>query len=439
LRLAALATLLVSLTGLACCRPDEPARKTPTGPNVLLLVMDTARADRWALNGCARPTTPRLEALARESVNYRNAWSPCGWTPPAHASLFTGLLPIHHGLDMSTRDHLPDEARTLAEILRDAGYRTACYSDNALVSPSLGLVQGFEDFVPVFTRGPPRESRCHATHREALEWATGMQRRGERFFLFINDIEPHAPYSPPEPFQRRLLRGSPSPEAIAEAVRFHALWELKYCAGQIEMDDAKRALLSDLYDGEIATVDDAVGELVEGLRTAGLLDDTLVIVTSDHGEALGEHHRFGHNLGLDGWLLRIPLLVRWPGGRDGGTTVDDLVRLEDLMPTILEACGIPVPAGLDAVGLRHDLPGRTSTAQRGRPWGPLTAQVIRESGATWLDVSLRTATDGRYLLIRSSDGRDELYDVIADPREETDLAASHPDVVRRLAALPGME
>jgi arylsulfatase A-like enzyme len=198
------------------------------------------------------------------------------------------------------------------------------------------------------------------------------------------------------------------------------------------------ALVGDLYDAEIATLDEAIGELVETLRTDGILDETLVIVAGDHGEALGEHHLAGHAFGMSEVLLRVPLLIRLPGGRKGGTVVDDVVRLVDILPTCLEVCGVDVPPDLDGRSLLSDPGGRVARGALGSPLGlDRMREDFPDADVDSHTAPIRSAFDGRFHYLRHGNGREELYDLRVDRGETRNLVGDHPDVVSRLRSIAG--
>ena len=439
-RAAAVAILVAGAgtTALVACRSAGSPR-----PNVLLLVMDTARGDRCSFDGNPRPTTPRLDEFAKDAVVFREAWSPANWTAPAHASLFTGLRAEHHGLHSGNRSYLASGISTLAERLAAEGWSTASFSNNSVVSQEFGLTQGFETQVPLFDRRDLPYPWAHTTHDEAMLWARREAGAGKPFFLFINDMEPHVPYTPVPEMAARFVRGTPTPEETAAASAYEYPSTLAYCLRVEELTDAQRDLLSDLYDAEIATLDAEIGVLLDRLRADGLLDSTLVVIASDHGENLGEHHMMEHSLGLHRTLLHVPLVVRFPGVFDKGRVVGEVVRLEDVYPTVLETCGISVPPDLDGVSLTRDLAGRVACAvqypQDERREGieklfgsvPAMAPLLR---------GVESAYDGRFHFLRYSDGAEEMFDVADDPGETRDVRSAHPDDVRRLRGLlaPGV-
>jgi arylsulfatase A-like enzyme len=397
--------------------------------------MDTTRGDRCSLNGFERPTTPRLEALAREGVTFRDAWSPAGWTAPAHASLFTGLRPERHRCLISGGSVLADRFDTLAELLADAGYETGCFSHNAYVSERFGLTQGFGTEEPLWRR---KELKARAGHEVAATWALGEHEKGERFFLFVNDMEPHLPYSPARRFAAEFVPAGTPPSVVEDARGFEPLDAMRYMLGRLAISDRKLSLLRDLYDAEIRELDHEVGSLVERLREGGVLDETLVVITSDHGENIGDHGMANHKSSLHRSVRHVPLLVRYPGVYDGGRVVDDVVRLEDVFPTILDLCGVATPAGIHGESLLEGLAGRLSRGYHGKPDRSLVLKIRgRHPGAdtTPIEHSIQAVYDGHHHFIRYSSGKEELYDVRADPAEERDLAGRGLPAVERMRKL----
>jgi arylsulfatase A-like enzyme len=407
-------------------------------PNVVLVVMDTTRADRCSQYGYGRPTTPTMSALAAEGICFRNVWTPSPWTGPSHGSLFTGIRPENHGfLTGRLRSYL-SEMPTLAGWFRDAGYATGCFSNNAFVSPEYGLEQGFEyasrDYEDVNRPYP----NAPATHREALEWAGRALEEGRNFFLFVNDIEPHSPYFPPEKYEAEFM-----PPGISLDLRSHAR-ELapqdlfRHLSRTAPIAPSTIKALGHLYDGEVAYLDNEVGNLRNGIRKMGVLDRTVFVVVADHGESLGEHGMVDHLGSLHWPVLHVPLVIRYPPRFPPGTIREELVRLEDIPPTLLDLCGLQIPEGLDGENLLGPLGGRLGRSC----YLPLPEPIARakKEGATEPDLArlsreIRAVNDGRWHYISYSDGTEELYDLVPDPRETRNLAPVNREEVRRLAAL----
>ncbi|MFN8187977.1 MAG: sulfatase [Gaiellales bacterium] len=436
-------------------------------PNIVLLVMDSARAESMSCYGAPRPTTPHLEDLARESTLYTRASSVGCWTLPVHATLFTGLFPARHGLTIS-RDALPEGFPTLARRLSGAGYDTACFSNNPYISSATGLAQGFrlvEDLwrsnrprgtakprgqvyterlegggpgarlaLPLVRSGlrarsqarrwrswtSTRDSGARTTNDHLRSWLVQRADSNRPFFAFVNYMETHEPYRPPHPFNERFLPGR---SGRIRAARLGSKTAVLAAAarGETEAIDTLRAL----YEGTLAYLDEQIGELVEGLRELGALDDTLLVVTSDHGDSLGEHGHLGHRLFLYEQLVHVPLLVRYPARFPAGARRDPLVQLGDLHPTILELAGAGGEAR-DGVETFVSLLDEGSLARRRYAVAENTAPKALGS------VRMRMLRGDRHKYIWRSDGTRELYDLGEDPGELENLAASRGDLVDEL-------
>ncbi len=441
-------------------------------PNVLLVVIDTARADRFSFDGYARQTTPEIASLASEGAIYERAYTPAPWTLPAHASLFTGLFPSSHGAD-SGHLRLDDGFRTLAELFHDAGYRTLGYAANPWVGRQYGLDQGFDTYEEIWrgVRGGQEDAGAAALNdrlERYLSWREGnAAAREQPFFIFVNYLEPHLPYDPPEPARSRFLSPGTDRSTVERLRRFKHPEEVKYVLGLDGLKPGDLQILSDLYDGEIFYVDHRVGELAAFLRGRGILDRTVLVVTSDHGEAIGEHGFLDHKMSVFEEVLRIPLVVRYPAAVRAGQRIRDPVMLQDLFPTLLGLAGLPPDGGDDRRGrIREALVlqgirglrregarsepgsgGAAATGRSGEP-GPILVsefarpiqflEIIQERFpevriAAW-DRALVAYRAGGEKLHWASDGRHRLYDLVGDPGETTDLSAARPERARELAA-----
>jgi arylsulfatase A-like enzyme len=434
-------------------------------PNVLLIVIDTARADRFSANGYARETTPAIAALGREGAVYLNAYASSPWTLPSHASLFTGLYPSSHGAD-SGHLRLDDRLPLLARRLQEGGYRTVAYVENPWVGKDYNFHLGFDTFDEVWreVRGTEGDMGAAAVLERVERWLDWRQQnddaRRQPFFLFINYFEPHLPYNPPEPERSRFLRrggalireDAPAPEDVERLRRFKHPEEVRQILGVGSLGPDDFRILSDLYDGEIAYVDRRIGEVVEALRRRDLLDGTVIVVTSDHGEMLGEHGFMDHKFTLHEPVLRIPLVMRYPRAITPGQRRGELVLLQDLHPTLLALAGIRNGAGDASRAGRgwppeaRPLPGihRLEPAEiRGRsPEDPLIAEFARPGDFLQVMKGLAAGVDlgrwdralvafrvGETKLIWGSDGLHPLFDLASDPAETVDLASSRPDAV----------
>jgi arylsulfatase A-like enzyme len=432
LPIAAVAALCLH-GGLSDARiPETVTRvRSPAGPNVLLVVMDTVRADRLGANGYARPTSPELDAFAREAIRFETFQAPAPWTLPSHASLFTGLYPMQHG---ATQEHLRLERRfaTLAERLRDAGYRTFAASANPIVGPDAGLEQGFARFVEAWRPGDP------AVHPVSSAFARflGDADPARPYFAFLNYMEAHSPYTPPPALLQRFARAPVRP-LVADRIGRRP-WSSWFLDGPYP--ESERALLSDLYDAEIAQLSAELGRLFAVLHRDPRWSDTLVAVTSDHGEHFGERDRIEHMFSLYEPVLRVPLLLRLPGGARAGEVESRPGQLTDLAATVLSACGLDAsslsPQGVDLLApgpRREELLAEYYFPRQ--VIGLLSPEELARAQSIAPHLRrLRAIRRGDRKLVWGSDGRHELYDLRADPGETRDLLAGghDPDDARAL-------
>jgi arylsulfatase A-like enzyme len=422
-----------------------PAPTAPgtSKPNVLLIVMDTVRADHLSLYGYARETAPHLRKFAREATVYSRAIAASDFTLATHATMFTGLYPDWNGAIQSSSPDpiaqpLGDRNVTLAEVLRSNGYWTVESAANfAFLSPWTGLTRGFA--ISEFTRPVTLSSEDRPFYlREAARWAldrfirTAAFDRSTRtaedvsaragtileqaktsgipFFLFLNYMDAHTPYT--HPFDSRF--SNPGDEPV-RAARLHDL-KLQVISEKRPLAASEQGYLISQYDGGIAEEDSAIGSLVDQLRGLGLYENTLIVITSDHGDAFGEHGLLDHFAGFvyqD--LVHVPLLVKYPGQHEAKES-DELVSQVDLMPTVLEAVGV---ASLGP------LQGRSLLQPAGDPGSVVFSRGTKASllgpGIPRLNGLRRAIFSGPWKLITWTAGTPELYDLAADPDEEHDL------------------
>jgi tetratricopeptide (TPR) repeat protein len=379
----AVAALLALVVG-GCTRGVGPYKDA----SVVLVSIDTLRSDRVGCYGYPNAATPALDALAREGVVFQDAFSHCPLTLPAHASLFTGLLPPAHGVRDNLGFALDPKHRTLARRFHDAGFSTGGAVSAYVLRRGTGIADGFAVWDDALDPAAGVEAigdlqRDGALAAEALARFVESQ-GGKRFLAFLHLYEPHAPYAPPEKHRQ------------------HA----------------------DPYDGEVAYADELLGGFLARLRNAGLYERAIIAVTSDHGEGLMDHGEQEHGFFLYREALQVPLVVRLPGGVRAGTRVAGVVSHADLTATLLELAGLPAD-GLDGASLR---PAIESGRASGRQVYSETYYPRYHFG--WSE--LQAATEDPYRLIRAP--RSELYDRTRDPREREDLAAGRADSVAAMTA-----
>jgi len=431
--------------------PETVAAGRPSSPNILLIVLDTVRADHMSCYGYQRQTTPNLDRFAEDARLYTNVLSPACWTLPTHASFFTGLPVSAHGCSWA-HPYLDEEFDTLAERLKAAGYQTAGLSSNGFLSKVRSFDQGFDiywtppgyparkfvfiDRLLARFQGQEVQMVAPLMHERLGRWFHEEYDPEEPFFVFLNYIEAHDPYVPASHWLEWATEQMRTKWARRDqtAAMDEYMW-----SGRDTLSSQDIAEMETLYDEEIAYVDGKVGELLEFLARSGVYDHTLIIVTSDHGEHFGEHHMMGHDASLYEPLVRVPLIVRYPArfevGRDPAP-----VQSHDIAPTMLEVAGVDWEPGAEANSTsllaRREPADRVMVAEYLAPspdkWG-----VARQGGRI-ADLSrflrgLRAIQVGTAKLIRPSLGRSELYDLAEDPLETRDLHCERLGVAAELA------
>ena len=410
----------------------EPARRGAGRPNVVLILIDTLRADFLSCYGLPEQTSPRLDALAEGGVLFERALAPAPWTWPSTVSLLSGLPPPEHGIVHSDSSYVSHDITTLAEHMQAAGLATACFSTNPLISAGRNFDQGFDLF--------RERSWAHAVEilGEVEKWAQGTG--DQRFFLYLHLTDPHTPYEPPADLAERWA--PPPPEGWhKDAARHLADDRLK--GEPVDEDFLARALARDvgLYKAEIAGVDRALGRFFDRLDAMGLGEDTLIVVTSDHGEEFLEHGMYAHHKQLFQESLHVPLILNGPGV-PAGVRIDQLVEMRNLGSTVLRLAGLAAHDEFaDGVDLldeveRGEASGRPVFFSTEVGWW-----ADRDQGLLMREESLYGVQLGNRRLSWAR-GRGEvpnpwtsLFDLGDDPGELDDLAGGHPDEVRELVHL----
>jgi choline-sulfatase len=391
--------LVLAIALLSGCS-DPPPR-----PNVLLYVVDTLRADALEPYGNTLVETPTAARLAREGVLFERASAHSSWTRPSVASILTGLAPDMHGVE-AREDEMPGELALLSEKFSQAGYATGAIVTNPNVGVWFGFDQGYDTFHELYTHtgkgiveGDDERAGSDEVTQRAIEWIDQLEGSERPFFLFILTTDPHWPYEPPPEFDPYKI---PVPEGRARKKR-------------------RRMNSRPSYDGEVAFNDHSLGVLLDHLGARDRLDDTLVVLTSDHGEAFGEHQLRGHGHSLFDEVVRVPLIVRRPREPEPGRRVETPVQLVDLYPTLLDAAGLPIPAGLE---------GRILPPEPGAAARPIYARLHLDG------VSLEMMVEPPWKLIVGETGvlrpQGGLYDLEHDPEELRNIDADEPE---RAAAL----
>jgi choline-sulfatase len=409
--------ILASLASAMAAATPPPAKPQPA--NVILITLDTTRADRMGFLGSERGLTPKLDALARQSVVFTRAYSQVPLTTASHATILTGTYPQFHQVNDFGVPLAPDLPYA-PYIFRGNGYHTAAFIGSLVLDPvsrsAPGFERGFDTYDAGFHRRRPGEDRYEAIERRggevvahALAWLS-VHQKGQ-FFIWVHLYDAHDPYDPPEPYKS------------------------KYASAP--------------YDGEIAYEDAAVGKLLSWLRLRGLYDNALIAVMADHGEALGEHGEVTHGLFLYDETIHVPLLFKLPRGRSAGTRIDSRAQLVDVLPTILQTVGFPIPpevqgepllTGLKPAMVKAASSKATSSKQAGTETASTSAAPQDRPAYAESDYphrtfgwsSLRSLRTGKYLFVEAP--HQELYDEAADPKEQKNLSATSVAVANTLAS-----
>jgi len=435
--------LIVFITLLLLLCPGCGSKTEPEAgqPNLLLISVDTLRADRLGCYGYKRPTSPTIDRLAEEGVLFENAIATSPQTTPSHMSIITGFYPRAHNVYMWGRDEngtysgrvLSGEIPTLAEILKGYGYTNVAFTGGANVAGKIGFDRGFEIY--------DEESNSAA----AVEWL--RENAEEQFFLFYHTYFTHAPYLPLPPYGSRYdpayLGKIPSYDELTEELGvvkgelWSGIWQALYNRFWSKVnpaDPADRYHLHALYDECIGYVDAVfIKELIDTLRTEGILDRTLIVFTSDHGEEFFEHGRKEHD-SIYGEVVRVPLIMRLPGALPGGMRIEQLVRGIDIMPTILELLGIPLDVEIQGTSLlAAATDGKELNLKAHSDYNDFFPPVIDSirSGPWFLLMDQRTRSGGE-----PGDGSlprfFQLFNTDDDPGETRNLAEKYPEVAARL-------
>ncbi len=393
---------------------EAPMGSAVNAKNAVVILIDTARADAFkSFYGQAVAETPAMDALAKESTVFEAAYAQENWTKPSVATVLTGTYPTTH--DTKTDGAaLPKEVELISEHLQAAGFATAGFIANGYVSDKFGFAKGWDTYKNYIRESKPSEAEF--VYGDALEWLSKQQEKApeQRFFLYLQTIDPHVVYRVDEPYWSKYFEGEykgPLGNTI-EAEEQIALGTGKMKHEQRDLDWLKA-----LYFGEVSYHDEHLGTFLAELKTRGLLDDTVVVVTNDHGEELGDHGRYGHGHSLYEELIHAPMVWRFPKVFPPGKRVAEVAENVDLAPTVVDVLGLEPMKKADGLSMVPLMTGKD--VQR-----PLYSVTEFLDGNRALRV-------GNYKLIRSAGNRVELYDLADDRGETKDLSSSHP-VARRM-------
>lgn len=426
---------------LACCLVVGGCATDPVTPNVVLVSIDSLRADHLSAYGYERLTSPHIDALARSGALFEDAFSTTSWTLPSHIALFTSMYDTVHGV-VSHGRALDPLRTTLPQVLGQHGYATAGFYSGPYLIPAFGFGRGFDTYVPCMdyldADAMERTDLVPASHRAShgdvtspclydavASWLDG--RRDKPFFLFVHMWDVHYDYIPPADYAQRF-----TDPAYESSIDFTDLQNNP--AINRGMDRRDLAHLIGLYDGEIAFTDHYLGRIVERLESLGLRDDTLIVVTADHGEAFFEHGLKGHQNDLYDEVLRIPLIFSWPGHVVAGRHYTEQVSIIDIMPTILGLADIPAPPEI----LGRDLSPLLRDERESDHAGSTVFAELTVFGRSY-DLHLKALRTPQYKAVANlappGGGRPrvDVYDLAADPGEQRPIGRDRADLARMAA------
>ena len=425
-------------------------------PNVIIFMMDTQGVRNMSCYGYRRPTTPNIDRLAREGALFVNHFVTAPWTLPVHASLFTGRYESGHGAG-GQHEILEPGLPNMGEAFGRAGYRSVALCNNGWAYNDQGGCTGFDehirygrdDVAPVAPYIPSDDPDLRDTGSlkavgVSLKWIDEHRARrpSTPFLMFINCTEPHDPYRPPEPFRSRFL---------LEGVKYSP--ETVWCGGGQCFSTAGAVcptldewfIQRSLVDGATACLDDRIGKLANELAQRGVLDDTIFIVTGDHGDITGErtHYSYHSQNGVWDWVCHTPLVIRYPKAFKAGTRCKQIVQCNDVLPALMQLCGVrdkALEASMQGENLLKALKGPIHDfalleAQRAihpmrRAW--FECGHPEDIDVRYMNVSYKAARTKRYKYIWVSDGNDMLFDIVKDPDERWNIIKRYPEIAKKL-------
>lgn len=411
--LSGLAIAALGLT-LACCGYFTSTDR----PNLIIVLVDTLRADHLSYNGYRRSTSPTIDALAANSAVFRSHYSTASRTGPAVASIFTGLYPRSHGvinplIYWDAKGVLGEEQITLAEIVKAAGFACHGIITNPNVTKRFGFAQGFDTYRMVRS--------MEAAEVNSLVASTLAADPRKPFFLYLHYMEPHSPYAAPEAYKGLFVDPRYSGPITGEHVQLDEI-----VAGDLVVDEADVAQLEALYDQEVRNFDDEFGMLLDELDRAALLENTIIVFIADHGEEFLEHGSVLHGYTLYEEQLHVPFFIYDPRSREG-LEVTDITRHIDLLPTVLDLLGIQYDGTIQGKSVVHLMEGRVGGGEPVRVFAEASLMAVKT-------IRMRSLTVDGWKLIQTEvpAPRTELYHLDEDPHEQCDLAAESPEVTKQL-------
>jgi arylsulfatase A-like enzyme len=431
-------------------------------PNVLLISVDTLRFDHISCYGYRKKTTPNIDRIASEGTIFRENFSTAIWTPPAHASMFTGLYVSEHGVYGENR--LNDNIPTISTVLQENGYQTAGFVNNSQVGELVGLAKGHETFNEIW-KGISKRSiikrgingsiqivkkwlgyddmGANKTNNLFKNWIKKKRDHQRPFYTFIHYIEPHNPLNPPRKYKKKHTKKSMLSNINLNKIKKVADNPLICLVKNIELNEQEIDWLKSLYDAEIEYTDAKIGEILNILKTARLYDNTLIIITSDHGEHFGEHGLWSHAASMYNEVLRTPLIIKYPKGLKYKRDENGCTQVVDIFPTVMEIAGISNIMIKKSSGnslaynnnkdinfhnyIFAEWEGRVPYfIKNNHNYFNNKKSIRRLKNKMWM------VSDGRFKLIIKSDGGEELYDLKNDNKESYNFINENPSIAKTL-------
>jgi len=433
--------------------------------NVFFAVMDAVRPDHLSCYSYPKKTTPNIEEVAKESVLFQNAFSAAPWTPPSHASIFTGMYPSQHGV-LGKNLYLSEKIPTLAEIFASMGYETLGMSKNPWVGSQTGLHRGFERFVANI---PPtsrlsldwidfcvetdisaikyrRWARQIKIFQEIKKWILRCQKKNKHFFIFVNYLDAHTPYDPPQPFKNRFERiYHPNVNKVKIKDIFNDRHGYPYVAKESEISKEEWDVVKSWYDGAISFIDFFLGKLFDFLKKRELYDDTITIITSDHGENFGEHELANHMFCLYDTLLHVPLIIKFPECIFSGERISSIVSTIDIFSTLLNILDEKIErkfkvSGVNLFPSENTIYHEHIFAEDGPPVTDINSLKrlcpnVDQSICDKYNKGLKCVRTRDFKYIIASDGKEELYDLHKDPGETRNVIDDFPEKAEKLRSI----
>ncbi len=430
-------------------------------PNVILISIDTLRADHLSCYGYHRETTPNIDKIASDGTIFRRNYSTGVWTPPGHASMLTGLYVSEHGVYGENR--LNRSIPTIAETLKAHGYQTAGFVNNSQVGELVGFEKGHDTFVEVWKGVKPKSllkkvfTRTGKVIREKFgyedlganrtnklygEWMKENYNHETPFYVFLHYAEPHNPLNPPRPYKNKYIDRSSDNLDIGK-IKKVAFNPLICFVEDLNLNQDEIEYLKSLYDGEIGYIDSKIAEVIRMLKENNCYDDTMIIITADHGEHFGEHDLWSHTASLYNEVLHIPLIIKFPKGIDHIREVEDCTQLVDIFPTIMEITGVSEKEQINTSGSSLVCNGNRSDTfheyifaeWEGRIPYFIQSRLDDQGSSVNLDKiknKMWMISDGKYKYISMENGGKLFFDVINDIKEQNNLVDQYKEIASEM-------